>query len=187
LICVEPCMKSKVGIGVVCVATERAETVDTNGTSVVNVYRAPQAAGVPVGIDDIGVLERAGDVALRRALALRRARHLNGKHVVCSQSRQIGDVEGVGKEVALWVAEVRAIEPYVSLIEDSVEGDEPAATIGGWSEIELASIQEGAVVRAERGSVAPMAGDFDDWPGGVVEVEPDAVASDIVIGALRPP
>ena len=66
-----------------------------------------------------------------RRASLRRARHLDGEHVLVTEPRQVGDVEAVGEEVALGVAEVGAVEPDVGLVEDAVERDAAAPAVGG--------------------------------------------------------
>ena len=50
---------------------------------------------------------------------------------ILAQSGEVGDVERVREEVALRVAEVGAVEPHVGLVEDSIERDETAQTVGG--------------------------------------------------------
>ena len=56
--------------------------------------------------------------------------HVTSTASVCSvRCEVLGDVEGVGHEVPLGVAEVGAVEPHVALVEEPVEG-EPRA-LGG--------------------------------------------------------
>ena len=51
------------------------------------------------------------------------AGHLDGEHVVVAEAGERRDVEAVGEEVALGIAEVGAVEPHVGLVEDAVERD----------------------------------------------------------------
>jgi hypothetical protein len=61
----------------------------------------------------------------------RRARHLDREHVVVAEAGQIGDVERVGEEVPLGIAEVGAVEPDVGLVDHAVEHHEHPLVVGG--------------------------------------------------------
>ena len=111
------------GIGL---AAEHAQAADPHRACALEPHRTPDAAGVPVGVDAVPVLEDAGDVALRGAIGLTGARDLDREEVLAAPRHVLGDVELVREEVALGVTEVRAVEPHVPEIEDAVE-DEPAA------------------------------------------------------------
>ena len=84
------------------------------------------------------MLEHAGDVAFGRPVALWRARDLDREVVLGSVRELLGDLERVREEVALGVTQVGAVEPYVALVEEAVEG-EPASVAppgGAWSNVE---------------------------------------------------
>ena len=98
---VEAGVQAQVGAGLVGVATQHTKSIDAHGAGVVDAHGAPQATGVPVVVDGLGVLQHAGDVAPSRCSALGRAGHLDRQHVLVRHRRQLGDVEGVGEEVAL--------------------------------------------------------------------------------------
>ncbi len=53
----------------------------------VDAHRAPDAAGVPVRVQAVPVLEHAGDVALGAAVGLRAARHLDAEDVLVTRPR----------------------------------------------------------------------------------------------------
>ena len=57
----------------------------------------------------------------------------------------VGDVERVREEVALGVAEVRAVEPHVGLVEDAVERDPASSSVGWRRGGERVSVQQRAV------------------------------------------
>ena len=67
---------------------------------------------------------------VRLRLALRSggpgAGHLDRQQVVGAGRQRGGDLEGVGKEISLGVAQVLAVQPDVALVENAVEGQEPA-------------------------------------------------------------
>ena len=70
-------------------------------------------------------------VMLRLAVRSDGGVHVTSTARWCSLARpqRIGDLEGVGGEVALRVAEVAAVEPHVALVEEPVEGQPRAAVI----------------------------------------------------------
>ena len=76
------------------------------------------------------MLEHAGDVPLGGEVVLARAGDLDGEVVLAAGAERVGDLEGVRREVALGVAEVGAVEPHVALVEEAVEGQPRAATLG---------------------------------------------------------
>jgi hypothetical protein len=72
------------------------------------------------------VLEHAGDVAFGGPVDLWRTCDLDREVVLGSVRELLGDLERVREEVALGVTQVGAVEPYVALVEEAVEG-EPAS------------------------------------------------------------
>ena len=101
----------------------------------------------------------------------------------CSSSNpgQLGDVEHVREEVALRVAEVRAVEPGIALIEDPVEHDPTsAAVVPGGGDVNRWRYISGPSLCGECRVVLPVAGNRDRGPVAVVAVEADAEASDVV-------
>ena len=105
-------------------------------------------------------------VMLRFASRSRWGQHDTSTARTCSPESlaRLGDVEPVGEEVALGVAEVGAVEPHVGLVEDALEGDEHAPVVGGWFEVERTSIQQRAVRLGELGNGAPVTGDRNVGP-----------------------
>ena len=95
------------------------------------------------------MLEHAGDVALGRAVGLRRARQLDRQRVLGAGAELVGDLERVGGEVALGVAEVGAVEPDVALVEEAVEAQPPPAVAGAGGLVEGRAVQQRAVVVGE--------------------------------------
>ena len=51
---------------------------------------------------------------------------LDAEGVLAAVGQRLGDLEGVGEEVALGVADVAAVEPDVALVEEPVEPQPPA-------------------------------------------------------------
>ena len=186
-VAVEPGVQAQVGACVVDVAAQHPATVDSHWSGRVDPHWPPQTAGVPRRVHRVPVLEDAGDGPFRLATALRRARHLDGQHVLGGETRQAGDVEAVREEVALRIAEVGAVEPHVGLVEHPLQGDEVPPPFRRRVEVEPLAIDQGVVVVGERGEVAPMAGDVDHRPVVVVVVEPDRTAPSLVIGNIGAP
>ena len=124
-----------------------------------------------------------GDGAPSAVPALRRARHLDRPRTCSSpMPRQRRDVERVREEVALRVAEVGAVEPDVGLVEDAVERHPAAAALRRRGQLEALAVEQRAVAVGELGMVAPVAGHGDLGPRRVVDVEPDRVAAQVVVG-----
>ena len=96
------------------------------------------------------------------------------------ESRERGHVVRVGDEVALGVAQVRAIEPHVTLIEDSVDHHESALSVDGCGHREVTSIQQRTVAGREKGMGLPMSGHVHLGPLGVVGVQAHARAQGVV-------
>ena len=103
------------------------------------------------------------------------------------QARQAGDVERMGEEVTLGISEVRAVEPHVGLVEDTVEGDEVALALGCCGQLETLAIDQRLVVAGERLEVSPMAGHLDLRPVVVEVFEADCTAATLVVGNVGTP
>ncbi len=169
------------------VAAQHTEPIDANRAGVVEAHRPPEAAGVPVAVDAVPVLEHAGDVALVAGAALRRARHLDGEHVLVAESRQRGDVERVRDEVALGVAEVGAVEEHVGLVEDAVERHPPPVVGVGLRRREPMAVEQRTIAAGELGIVPPVPRDLDRLPRAVIGVEADRPSPHVVVGLGRAP
>ena len=120
--------------------------------------------GFQFAVDAVPVLEHAGDVALAAVTALRRAGHLDREHVLVAEPRQRRDVERVGEEVALGVAEVGAVEPDVGLVEDAVERHPAARRQSGSGAVEAMAMEQRTVAVGELGMVPPVPGDRRSAP-----------------------
>ena len=96
------------------------------------------------------MLEHTGEVSLRLAVLRPRARDLDGQHVLRSRSQGVGDLEGVREEIALGVADVRAVEPDVGLVEDAVEHQPGPPARAEERVLEAAAVEQGPVVGRER-------------------------------------
>ena len=112
---------------------EHREAADADGPGPLDAHRPPDPARVPVGVEAVPVLEDAGEVALGGAVAGGRAGDLDGEEVLGPVAQRVGDLEGVGEEVALGVAQVAAVEPDVGLVEDAVEDQPGPLAVGGRS------------------------------------------------------
>ena len=143
--------------------------------------------GVPGPVDGLGVLEQPGDVAPAARPPLGVAGHLDGQHVVVAEAAERGDVEAVGEEVALGVAEVGAVEPDVGLVEDAVERDPPAGARRRRRQLEARAVEDRAVAGGQLGVGPPVAGHGDVEPAAVVDVEADAGPAQLVVGCARSP
>ncbi len=126
--------------------------------------RPPDAPWVPVGIEAVPVLEDTCQIALRRAIRLRRARQLDRERVLATVAGLLTDLERVREEVPLRVAEVRAVEPHVALVEEPVEREPRAGVVAGRIEPERSAVQQGTVRVGERRARAPVARDVDRLP-----------------------
>ena len=94
----------------------------------------------------------------------RDAGDLDGEVVLAAGAQRVGDLEGVRGEVALGVAEVRPVEPHVALVEEAVEGQPGAATLGRAHRVEGPPVEQRSVGVGEGGGRAPVAGDLDGLP-----------------------
>ena len=101
---------------------------------------------------------------------------------------QAGDVEAVREEVALGVAEVRAVEPDVGLVEDPVERDPATSSGGGSGHVEPSPEQDRPVAGGELGAAVPVTRDRGrSGHRRVVDVEPDAVVAELVVSSTGTP
>jgi hypothetical protein len=179
----EPDDRAHVG----CLAAERAQPADAHRARVLHANRPPDASGVPVGVEAVPVLEDAGDVPLRRAVGGRGARHLHGQEVLAALAHGLGHVERVREEVALGVPDVGPVEPHVAQVEEALEGEpDPPARLRR-REVEASPVEQGAVVPGERRSGAPVAGDVELHPRGVVEVATGERPAEVFVGHLSTP
>jgi hypothetical protein len=150
-------------------AAQHAEVADADRAGLLDPHRSPDAAGVPGVVEAVPVLEDAGEVPLRRPVALGRAGDLDRQRVLGARRERLGDLEGVRGEVALGVAEVGAVEPEVGLVEEPVEGEPQAAAVGRPRVLEPVPVQQRPVAVDEGGIGAPVGGDGDRLPPVVVE------------------
>ena len=127
--------------------------------------------------------EHAGDRPLRRAVARRRARHLDAEDVlpIGRRPRRVRQLERVREEVALGRAEVLAVEPDVAEVEDAVEGQEPTVAGGQRRRGERAPAEQRAVGLGERRGAAPVPGDVELGPVGVHEVGVGEAPSEVAV------
>ena len=116
-------VEADMGPALVGITAQHPEAIELGRPGVVQEHRTPESARVPVAVDRLGVLEQPGDVAPPPRALLVVAGHLDREHVVVPEPGEGGDVEAVGEEVALGVAEVGPVEPHVRLVEDPVERD----------------------------------------------------------------
>ena len=91
------------------------------------------------------------------------------------------------KEIALGIAEVRAIEPDIGLIEDAVQGDPSTRAVARGVGTEAMSVHHRTIAGGKLRSVAPVPWHDDRFPGRVVGVELDAVPTDVVVRLDRDP
>ena len=169
------------------VGAQAAQPVDAHGAGLVDVHRAPDAARVPFRVEAVPVLEDPGDVALGGAVGRSAARALDRQDVLVACGQSVGDLEGVGHEVALGVAHVGAVEPHVALVEEPVEHEPLAPARRGWRGLEPVPVQERPVVSRERGRRAPVSGDVDRDPRAVVELGGRERAAQALVGARGAP
>ena len=97
------------------------------------------------------MLEHAGHGPLGRQVAGSGAGHLDRDHVLGPLVQGAGDLEGVGEEVALGVAQVGAVHPDVGLVEDALQGEPGPPAGGGTGRLEAAPVEHGFVVPGELG------------------------------------
>ncbi len=176
-----------VGPGRVGVAAQHPHPRDPHGARALDPHASPQAARVPRRIHAVPVLEDPGQVPLGLPVELGAAGHLHGQHVLRRQSSQIGDLVGVGEEVALGIAEVGAVEEHVGLVEDAVQHHPVARPGGAGIELEPGAVQERPVAAREGGRRAPVSGDRDALPSVVVEVQAEGAPAEVVVGDGGPP
>ena len=128
-------------------------------------------------------------VRLRFAVLSRCGAHVTSTARTCSRAigELRGDVEGVGDEVALGVADVGAVEPDVALVEEAVE-DEPAAPPPrrGGRLSNRRRCSSGPSLSANAAIERQWPGHGDRLPVAVVEVGLGIGAPQLVVGG-RPP
>ena len=169
------------------IEAQHAQLLDPHRTGLVDDHVTPDATRVPVRVDAVPVLEHPGQVALRLAVVLRLARELDGQKVFRSVPQLIADLERVGGEVALSVAQVGAVEPHVALVEEPCERDPGAATLGGCRDLERPPMQHRRIVRGERRRGAPVPGDRQVGPARVVKGRVGEGPPELVVGDVRSP
>ena len=185
--CVEAGVESQVGARFVGIATQHAQLIDAHSAGLMDAHGAPQAARIPVVVDRLGLLQHARDVAPSRGATLGGAVHLHRQHVLIRQSRQLGDVETVGEEVALRVTEVGAVKPGVGLVEDALEGHPTARPRWRWSLLEAATVEHRSVAGGELSVAPPMPGHVEFGPTRVVEVKSCSRAAQLVVSLAGTP
>ena len=163
-------------------AAEQPQAGDPHRSGLGEPYRPPDATGVPCGIEAIRVLEDAGEVALGGLGAFGSTGRLHRQHVLEPVAELFGDLERVGHEVALGIAEIAAVEPHVALVEEAVEGQPAPAALAGAVGLEPAAVQQRAVAVRERHGRSPVAWHLDRFPGGIVEVHAVVDAAQVVVG-----
>jgi hypothetical protein len=142
---------------------------------------------MPPGVEAVPVLEHAREVALGGEVAGRGAGDLHREVVLGPGGQRLGDLEGVGHEVPLGVAEVRAVEPHVALVEEAVERQPGAAVGGRCRRVEGAAVQEGSVGVGERRRRPPVARHLHALPAVGVEVVVLPGAPQVLVGDGGPP
>ena len=170
-------------------AAQDAAAGDPHRTGPVQPHRSPEATRV-VGLVALeAVAERPGEVALARAVRLGRARHLHGEHVGATSGDRLGDLERVGGEVALGVAQVRPVEPHVGAHERALQDDPPTVARSSFvaTDLEPVPVEERPVLVREGGRRAPVAGHRHRLPRGVVAVDVERHPPGVVVGDGRPP
>ena len=128
---------------------------------------------------------------MRLRLAVRSLRRAQATSTASTCSRreagEVGDLEGVGEEVALGVAEVGAVEPHVGLVEDAVEDHPVAGARRAGVELEAGAVEQRAVAVGERRRASASGRGRDRLPAVVVVVEPHGLAAQVVVGERGPP
>ncbi len=168
-------------------AAEDPQIADPDRPRLLDAHGPPDAAGVPRVVEAVPMLEHAGEVALGRLVALRGAGDLHGEDVLGAVAERRRDVEGVGGEVALGLADVGAVEPQITLVEEPVEVEPPPTAGSRDVGLEPAPVQQGTVAVGEGARRAPVARDDDRLPVAIVEGRLGVGASQLVVGDDRQP
>ena len=134
------------------------------------------------------MLEDAREVALRRSVGLRSAGDFDCERVLGAGLEVFGDVERVRHEVALGVAEVRAVEPDIALVEQPIEGEpHPRLRLGLDGVLEVRSVEQRAVGVRECAHGSPVPGHRDRLPAVICERRIGEVAAKVVVRDRGPP
>ncbi len=168
-------------------AAQDAEAQHAHGSGLLDPHVPPYTAGVPRRVDVGAVFEHARQVAFCRQVARPRAGDLGGEDVVGSVSQGVGDLEGVGKEVALGVTEIVAVEPQVGLVEHTVECQPPPLARGQTRGGESTPGEERPVAVGEGRLGPPMSGNAEIGPIAVVEVGVGIATAEAFVGDGGPP
>jgi hypothetical protein len=166
---------------------ERDQPGDAHRPGVTDRHRAPDAARVPIRVETVPVLEDTGEVALRGPIRRAGAAHLDGEQVLAAGAEQGGHLEGVGKEIALGVADVGPVQPDVAQVEEAVEHEPAAPTGGRRGHVEGAAVEERTVLLGEVGGGPPMARDVEHGPAVVVQLGSRELPSQALVGRLGAP
>ena len=146
-------------------AAQHPQPGDAHGTGL---GRAARAARCRPGFQSGSRQSQCWNTPVMLRLAVRSpgaaAGDLDGEVVLRPAAQRVGDLEGVGDEVALGVAEVGPVEPHVALVEEAVEG-EPRPALGRRAlGVERAAVQERTVAVGEGRGGAPVARHLDVLP-----------------------
>lgn len=169
----------------ISISAQHPEGVDADWSGIDDANRSPDPTGF--GHRRAGrILEDTGDRPTRSADG-RGTVHLNSEHVLINESAEGSDIKGMCGEVPLRIPEVCAVEPDISLVEDSVEFDPaPDAGVRG-SEMKSSAVKDRTREVERSGLSGPVPGNGHVCPIGIVGIKADHAGSVAVTDRRRSP
>ena len=163
------------------------EMLDGGCAGVFDGDRPPHPSGVVAGCPgEVWVEDGAHEIGTLVRIAEGRHGHVDCDEVVVAVAHEVSDLESVGNEIAVGVADIGTVEPDVSLLGQPVECDPaPASGLDGLH-LEVVSEQNGALV-GEAGGVGPVAGHLNLGPVAVVECGLVKRSPQLLAGGCRSP
>ena len=152
-----------------------------------HMHRPPYAAGVPVDGQMIAVAEGSRDRSFRLQIFGSTRGDFDRKKVFISLEHLLGYLELMGEEITLGVADVRAVEPHIALVEDAVEAKPDSILARRNRRVEPVPVQQRAIDCGQFGRAGPVPRHYDGRPSVFAEVALVEAAAEFVVRRVRCP
>jgi len=160
---------------------------DSDRTRRHHVHWPPYTARVPIDGQMIAVAEGSRDDGFRLQIFRSTRRDFDGKKVFISLEHLLGYLELMGEEITLGVADVRAVEPHVALVEDAVEAKPDSILAGRNRRVEPVPVEQRAIDCGQFGCARPVPRHDDRRPSVFAEVALVKAAAEFVVRRMRGP
>ena len=98
-----------------------------------------------------------------------------------AETRQIGDLVGMRKEVSLWVAQVGTVEPHITLVEQPVEHNPAASFLWSGIPVETGAVNERPLAVGKRRLRPPVARHAHPLPRRVVKAQCKGLTPKVIV------